>query len=124
VKTAFVTLDANPPLLPRRGDEKLAVFVKSTTHFVYCFLFLPSGAGVNKKSRPFGPGSYLNLFSLLCFGKYYPASFFKEVIKEKIKSICDDCFHSESNIESKSCCKKFIKLTLVHPTLTLHFRRG
>jgi len=40
-----------------------------------------------------GRDSYFNLFRLLCFGKYYPASFFKEVIKEKIESICDGCFH-------------------------------
>jgi hypothetical protein len=34
----------------------------------------------------------------LCFDKYYPAPFFKEVIKEKVESICDDQFHFSSNI--------------------------
>jgi len=45
-----------------------------------------------------GRDGILICFAFLCFGKYYPASFFKEVIEEKIKSICDGCFHFRSNI--------------------------
>jgi hypothetical protein len=37
-------------------------------------------------------------FFCLRFYKYYPASLLKEVIKEKVKSICNDLFHSASNV--------------------------
>jgi hypothetical protein len=50
-----------------------------------------------KKSRPEGRDRIF-CFCCLSFDKYYPAPFFKEVIKEKIESICDGVFHSESNI--------------------------
>jgi len=42
----------------------------------------------------------------LSFYKYYPAPFFKEVIKEEIESICDDCFHCFSNI-GRNVIEKF-----------------
>jgi hypothetical protein len=109
VKTAFVALDADTPptpLPPKGGVGKHSIIFISSIHIFSLFNSPFRGLGGCKKNPGLlGRDRILICFRFLCFGKYYPASFFKEVIKEKIKSICDDCFHSESNID----CRKFFK---------------
>jgi hypothetical protein len=60
-----------------------------------------------KKSRPESRDRILMVSFYLRFYKYYPASFLKEVIKEKIESICNDVFHSASNVGRKGMLQIF-----------------
>jgi hypothetical protein len=75
----------------------------------FSLLPLQGAGGWQKKSRPFGRDrSFLCL--CLCFDKYYPAPFFKEVIKEEVESICNNCFHQVSNISMERMQIMFLQI--------------
>jgi len=105
VKTAFVALDADTccpisPPCPLTGELVSLLYLLVAVFIVVFYFSTPfqGAGGVKKNPGLLGRDRMLICFRFLCFGKYYPASFFKEVIKEKIESICDGCFHYKSNI--------------------------